>query len=486
VSIQKNTTYNLIGALLPLGLSLITIPVYVRLIGDSRYGVLAIAWLLLGYFGLFDLGLGAATAQRIAATVTDERKERADVFWTALSMNSVLGLVGGLVIWPVANYFFARFFSVDQALRSELIGALPWLILAVPLATISGVLTGALQGRARFLELNFISVSSSSLIQLTPLVTVWLHGPDLAWLLPSVIFARLVVLSALFWLCYLHIFGREPRNISRVQAKELLQFGGWVTVSSLISPLMVVLDRFLIGATLGAKAVTFYTVPFNLAERSGMLPAALSTALFPRLAAAGEAGARQLAAAAIQSLAVVMTPLIVIGLLLMEPFLRWWLTPEFASHASLAGELLLIGFWINSFARIPYAQLQASGRPDIVAKCHVVELVPYLTLLYLGLNFWGLPGAALVFGLRTFTDCVLLLLFARTLKVCAIVLFVPLLLLMAALFVALCFSAGTMPWYASAGALLAASIIWALHNAPAVLRSVAERFVCKLKALITV
>ena len=105
MSIKKHTAYNLLGALLPLGLSLVTIPLYISWIGEARYGVLAVAWLLLGYFGLFDLGLGRATAQRIAALGDASSEKMSSTFWTALSMNVSLGVLGGLIIWPVANYF---------------------------------------------------------------------------------------------------------------------------------------------------------------------------------------------------------------------------------------------------------------------------------------------------------------------------------------------------------------------------------------------
>lgn len=480
MSIKKHTFYNLLGALLPLGLSLFTIPLYISLIGEARYGVLAVAWLLLGYFGLFDLGLGRATAQRIAALGNSSSEQLASTFWTALGMNVILGVIGGLIIWPVAIYFFGNFFSVDAALRPELVAAIPWLILAVPLATLSGVLTGALEGRAKFLELNIVSVSSSVLIQLLPLAVVWVHGPDLAWLLPAVILSRLVTLTLLFFRCRVHVFHGHVPTFSRTQAKYLLQFGGWVTVTSLVGPMMVILDRFVIGATLGAKAVTYYTVPFQLAERSTMLPGALISALFPRLAAAGTVEARQLATTAIRSLAVVMTPLILIGVLLVEPFLRWWLNHEFASRAGLTAQILLLGFWINAFARVPYAQLQAAGKPSVVAKCHLGELVPYLLLLYVGLHFWGLPGAAVVFGLRTLADCTLLMWFSGVLQAGVQTLKTPVMLLLAGLAIAAGLPAGNAMWWLSAFGLLLFSLGWSWRMAPPEVRNLLVRMVYKL------
>jgi O-antigen/teichoic acid export membrane protein len=471
MSIRKHTAYNVVGSVLPMGLSLFTIPIYIGLVGEARYGVLALAWMLLGYFGLFDLGLGRATAQRIAALGKEAPEKIAATFWTALTMNLGLGLVGGALIWPVTAYFFGYVFNVNDALRPELSAAVPWLILAVPMATLSGVFSGSLEGLGKFFELNIISVASSVLIQLLPLSVALIHGPDLAWLLPSVIAARLVSLIALFVRCSVHVLRGHAVQISLADATGLLKFGGWVTVSSLISPLMSMLDRFVIGVILGAEAVTHYTVPFQLAERTHVLPGALSSALFPRLAAANPADATQLASTAVRSLAVVMTPLMMAGLMLIDPFLALWLNADFASHAGLTAQILLLGFWINSFARIPHAQLQAAGRPELVAKCHLGELIPYLLLLAGGLHFFGLPGAAVAFGLRTLADWALLMWLTSSLRLGLRLLSVPGLFLGAAFGIAVVFQVGSAFWWVAVSSLGTLSLFWSWTAAPSGVRA---------------
>jgi O-antigen/teichoic acid export membrane protein len=475
MSLRKHTSYNLLGALLPMGLSLLTTPIYIRLVGDARYGVLAVVWALLGYFGLFDLGLGQATAQRIAALGHSSPKLIAPTFWTALAINGALGVFGGALIWPIAIYFFGYVVSVGTELRSELMWALPWLMLAVPLMTLTGVLVGALQGRAQFLELNAISVSSSILLQTFPLFIAWAHGPDLGWLLSSVILTRLLSLCVIAWRCKIHVFGDLAPSFSWEHAKGLVSFGGWVTVTSLVGPLMVVLDRFVIGATLGPKSVTYYTVPFQLAANSTVLPTSLTSALFPRLAMAGRADGRELATRSIRSLAAVMTPVMLIALLLVEPFFRLWISPQFAANANITAQILLLSFWINGFALIPYSQLQATGRPDITATLHIAELFPYLILLFVGLHFLGLPGAALAFVVRNFADGVLLLWYAGIVRSVAGILSAAAMFQLGAVAVAFGLPVGGAAWWSAGIALSLATLAWSWWSAPDDLHELAAR-----------
>src|ERR1041385_1581090 len=81
---------------------------------------------------------------------------------------------------------------------------------------------------------------------------------------------------------------------TREAALELFGFGAWVTVSNLVGSIMVYIDRFVIGAQVSIAAVAFYTAPYEVLTRLGVIPAALSGALYPALAAASPAQARLL------------------------------------------------------------------------------------------------------------------------------------------------------------------------------------------------
>ena len=404
MSVSRHATYTLVGAVLPILLALVTVPIYLKLVGPDRYGVLAIAWLLLGYFGLFDLGLGKATTYSIAALKDASAQERADVFWTAILTNIIMGALGALVLWAAAAFFFDQIFKVDPKLRPEIMASVPYLALAVPIATMTGVLSGALQARERFLETNMISVLSTSLFQVLPILVALAWGPNLGNLLLASIAARGVAIAVLWWRCHALITRGQKHRFDRSQIRELLGYGGWVTVTGLFGPILVILDRFAIGAVLGATAVTIYTVPFQLAQRIAIFPNALVTAVFPRLPTASPDERAALSEKAIRVLLAAISLPILAGIYLLHPFLDLWVGKEIGRQAANVGTLIVFGFWANAFAVVPYSWMQGTGRPDLVTKVLLLQIPPYLLLLYAGMKEFGLLGCAAVFAIRCSAD----------------------------------------------------------------------------------
>ena len=62
----KNIAWNLAGLGGPLIVAALTVPALIRMIGMERFGLLALAWGLIGFAGIFDLGIGRATTQTIS------------------------------------------------------------------------------------------------------------------------------------------------------------------------------------------------------------------------------------------------------------------------------------------------------------------------------------------------------------------------------------------------------------------------------------
>ena len=410
MSVARHTFYNLTGAIGSLLIVLVTVPLFLARIGTARYGILAIVWIILGYFGLFNLGLNRATTNRIAQ-LEDER-EREGVFWTSLALNTGLGLFGGLILYMAGRLLVGPVFTLTPTLAHEIRVSLPYLALAVPLSMTTVVLTGALEARERFGTVNLLQLGGNLLYYGAPLLAAESWSPSLAVLIPVTVAARAV--SALFFIPPLirALPLRNRPHLEPGQASGLFRYGFWITLTDIVGPILSTLDRLVIGVLDGASAVTYYVIPSNFASRGTLLAGALSRSLFPRLSRSEPDAAKDTAVRAVLALNSLTTPLILVGIFLMHPFLALWINPAFASRAAPVGEILLLGIWANGLAQIPYALLQAQGRPDLTARFHLLELAPYLALLWVGLVLYGLPGAALAWVARVGADAVLLFSFS--------------------------------------------------------------------------
>ena len=409
MSIARHTLFNLGGAVLPMVIALATVPIYLGYIGAERYGVLAVIWALLGYFGFFDFGFGRAVTQRMARLAGADDSERSKLLWTALISTFVLGMFASVLLWLFADYVLLNLIDMSARSRSEVTGAVAWMLLALPILLPTSVLTGSLQARLRFAELNIIQLICSLISQLLPLAVAATGHIELKILVPAALASRVLMATLLLHQSVQHVPLEGHPAIDRMHLKAMLGYGGWVSVMTFLAPLLVIIDRLIIGTLSGAKAVTSYTVPYDLVSRTMVISASLSSALFPRLASASPAEAQHLAERATAVLVAVMTPVVIAGIFLVQPFLNVWLSKSLATESAGVAELILLGVWINALVIPHHARLMATGNPRTVVMIYLIQIPIYLCLLWAGLKYWGIVGAAGAWSLRVLIDTLLLL-----------------------------------------------------------------------------
>jgi O-antigen/teichoic acid export membrane protein len=247
-------------------------------------------------------------------------------------------------------------------------------------------------------------------------------GFKLPGIVALILIARFGALSALVALNFHIIPKLKQYSGSFSLFTHLLAFGGWVTVSSIVSPILVYTDRFLIGSLVSMSAVAYYTAPYEAATRLWIIPGSLAMTLFPAFSTLGGSGERRrLGTLFARSIKYVLLALGPVGLLLVlfaQDILQVWLGSEFASRSTVVMQILILGVLINSLAQIPYVLLQGVGRPDITAKFHLLELFIYVGLAWLLISRWGIIGAAVAWALRVALDA--LFLFVASFKVCGL------------------------------------------------------------------
>lgn len=394
-----------------------TIPFLLEKIGVERLGVLTLVWALIGYFSIFDFGLGRALTHQVSTLRAQEKHNQ--IYATV--KNGLILMFGfglsGAALAAIALYVAGlHWLNLSAGIYSETYSALMVAVLGVPVTTLTSGFKGILEGFEEFRAVNilrsFLGIANFAL----PVAIVQFYGPSLIGIVIGLVIARFIVFlmhiiltNKSISLTYI-ISSRESEN-----SKELFTFGAWMTLSNIVSPLMVVADRFVISHFLSATTVAFYTIPFDFLLRLLILPAALTTALFPRIAfnyTVNRVEAKHLFHKSIKLIAIVMLPICLLIAVISYRGLEFWLGHNFAESSYLVTSIIAIGIFFNSLAQVPLMLIQAAGDVRKTSIIHVVEFLIYAPILVFAVSNFGLLGAASTWLLRAMIDFLVLYTFA--------------------------------------------------------------------------
>ncbi len=393
---------------------LLALPFLLQRVGVDKLGVLTLVWTLIGYFSIFDLGLGRALTHRISALrIVSDRRLIDGAISFGMGLMLVVGVVGVLLVCGTIYFLGIGWLNVGQEIYEQAYWAIFAASFGIPFATLTSGLKGILEGYESFRNINLLRTVLGISNFLFPVISVELFGPNLILIVIGLLIARFVILIA-HWQMVIRLLGRNLKfKITKPDSdsKKLIHFGIWMTLSNIVSPLMAVSDRFFISHFNGSASVAYYSVPFDFIFRLLVLPAAITTVLFPVFSKELKERANQVKTKYIKCqlfILCVMLPICLAMALFSHFGLALWMGVDFADHSYRIASLIAIGVLLNSLGQAPLTLLQADGRVKLTSILHFIEFLVYIPLLILAIINFGVIGAAFAWLGRVLVDSVFL------------------------------------------------------------------------------
>jgi len=414
----RNTVWNFVSEAAPALAAIVAIPVMIRALGAERFGAFTIIWTLVGYVGVFDLGLGRTLTKLMADDLALGSSEKiSPIFWTGFCIMAALGLISGFAFGAIAPLTVYRLLKIPLAFQAEALHAFLILAATIPLLVTGAAFRGTLAAFQKFGLMSAIRIPVGTLLLVGPLA-VLPFSRSLALLV-----AVLAAIRVLEWIAYLaacfHIVPALKRKIHYDSSlvRNMMTFGGWITVSQVVGgQILVYSDRLLLGVLASMSAVAYYTTPYEMIVKLRIIPGAVVGVLFPAFAegfARDTSRTVHLFDRGLKHIFLAIFPAVLIAVTLAHEGLSLWLGPSFAEHSFRVLQWLSFGVLVNSLAAAPFTLIQAAHRPDVPAKLHLLEVPFYLLVMWILIAVRGVEGAAIAWTIRVVVDGLALFVIAR-------------------------------------------------------------------------
>lgn len=410
--LARNATLNLAAEGWAFLILIVATPKLVAFLGEAAFGLFSLAWVVIGYLAFLDIGVNRAATQFVS-----ERLARRDddsvrlVVRTAFIANLALGLIGGLSI-ALASPYLVHVFKLSSNFESQARMTFYAVALAVPVLLVQGVFRAVLSSYQRFAWINSVNAIAITLQWGLAVLLAW-KGFGVATVVFMTVIARILATVA-YGIVLFRLMPQSDwfKSYGHSVLPRLLRFGSWVSVSQIIGPVLVYLDRMLIASFVSLAGVTLYTVPYEAMSRLRVIPSSLMSTLYPAFSERGsetqQKNLHRLFERSVRYLLLLLLPGIIFLLVFGSDVLTLWMGDSFARQAVTVLEILAVGVLANGIAFVPYNLLQAVGRPDLTGKFHLLELPPYIALCLFLIPRWGITGAALASTIRFALDAGLL------------------------------------------------------------------------------
>jgi O-antigen/teichoic acid export membrane protein len=367
-------------------LRLVSNIVLARLLAPELFGIMLIVNSLRNGIELIsDVGIG----QNVIYHQNANDPDFYNTAWTLQATRSVLlWLVALVIAAPVARFYQSPI----------LVFVLPLTTFCIVLAGFTSISRSLLQKRMQLAKLNIFEIIMSVISLVAYLLLAYFSRTIWALVFGGIIASTATMIGSYFLLTDV----KEKFHLSRRYTGEILHFGKWIFVSSIVYFLSANFDRLYLAKVVPLELLGVYGIARSIAELVSTTVMRLGNyVLFPFIALHAEMARedlrKQLASIRTKSL---LLAAVGCSLLVVTADLAVRILYDQRYHAATwMLPVMIIGAWFSILVNINEATLLGLGKPSYGAMGNTLKFAFLLIGLPLCVTIYGLLGGVIVVSL---------------------------------------------------------------------------------------
>jgi O-antigen/teichoic acid export membrane protein len=394
--VKQNVIANYAGTTWTALMGLAFVPLYIKYLGMEAYGLIGIFAMLQAWLTLLDLGMTPTLSREMARYTAGAHTAQSirDLLRTMEFICIAIAIFLCVVIWLCATWLSTHWLQTEKLPTKELAQAVSVMGLVIALRFIEGIYRSAIVGLQKQVWLSLAGAGLATLRSVgAVLVLVWVSPSiELFFLWQGIV--SLLTILIFNRATYHHLpTSKQSAQFSLPQLKAIWRFAGGMMATTLLSLLLMQVDKIILSRLLNLEMFGYYTLAGTVAATLYQLIGPITQAYYPRfteLVTQGDIlGLIKIYHQSAQLISVLIIPATLMLVFFGKNLLLLW-----TGNALLTQNvvplltLLALGTMLNGFMHTPYILTLAYGwtrlgvYQNIIAVVLLVPSVIWATLRY--------------------------------------------------------------------------------------------------------
>ena len=404
MALKNNLIANYLGQGWVAIMSLAFIPFYIKYLGIESYGLIGLFALLQAWLSLLDMGM-TPTLEREMARLTGVAHSAQLIRDLLRSIEVIVFAIAILIASALAisaNWFATSWLKVESLPVDVVAQAFMLIGLVTAIRFMENIYRSSIIGLQRQVLYNVVNSVLASLRGLGAVgVLVWISASIEAFFIWHGI-VSIVSLIILIILTYESLPRAERAGrFSLVALRNIWKFAGGMVSITLLSLLLMQVDKILLSKLLSLKEYGYYTLVTIIAGGLYTVITPIAQSFSPRLselhARDDQVGLINTYHKGTQLVSVFAGSVAIVIILFAETFLRLWTQDlELTKKTANLLSVLMFGNLLNGLMIIPYHTQLAHGWTSLMIRINMIAIAIIIpTILWVTPRF-GAEGAAWV------------------------------------------------------------------------------------------